>query len=132
MYTGGESHSLVVHCRLLTDCKYVIMTTLYLRDHFLQMLNLDLLGNSEGRRTLVNSEAIHQALGQVPDSQRAFIEFCLQEDPAKRPKASTLLKHPVLQEVHTRSYLRVCVTVCVFLDIHIEGAVHSCAESARI
>ena len=83
------------------------------------MLNLDLLGNSEGRRTLVNSEAIQQALGQVPDSQRAFIELCLQEDPAKRPKASTLLKHPVLQEVlgdssvTLRVYIRDCVCVSV-------------------
>ena len=78
------------------------------------MLNLDLLGNSEGRRTLVNSEAIQQALGQVPDSQRAFIELCLQEDPAKRAKASTLLKHPVLQEVRVDGSvsLRACVTVC--------------------
>ena len=63
------------------------------------MLNLDLLGNSEGRPTLVNKEAIQHALGEIQDSHRAFIELCLQEDPAKRPKASTLLKHPVLQEV---------------------------------
>ena len=63
------------------------------------MLNLDLLGNSEGRPTLVNKEAIQQALGKIHGPQRAFIELCLQEDPAKRPKASSLLKHAVLQEV---------------------------------
>ena len=83
------------------------------------MLNLDLLGNSEGRRTLVNSEAIQQALGQVPDSQRAFIELCLREDPAKRPKASTLLKHPVLQEVLGDSSvsLRVYIYDCVCVSV---------------
>ncbi len=101
------------------------------------MLNLDLLGNSEGRRTLVNSEAIQQALGQVPDSQRAFIELCLREDPAKRPKASTLLKHPVLQEVlgDCSMKLRMYVTVLVFLsclDIHVESAMYSGTESARV
>lgn len=63
------------------------------------MLNLDLLGNSEGRPTLVNKEAIQQALGKIHGPQRAFIELCLQEDPVKRPKASSLLKHAVLQEV---------------------------------
>ena len=63
------------------------------------MLNLELLANSEGRPTLANSEAIQHALGQIQDSKRAFIELCLQEDPAKRPKASSLLKHAVLQEV---------------------------------
>ena len=74
-----------------------------------QMLNLDLLANSEGRPTLVNREAIQHALGEIQESQRAFIELCLQEDPAKRPKASTLLKHAVLQEV---SYICTIIPSC--------------------
>ena len=89
------------------------------------MLNLDLLGNSDSRHTLVNSEAIHHAVeGLENEHHRAFIKLCLQEDPGVRPKASALLKHRVLQEVgllHTHIYtdLRTHKCTYIIMCIHI-------------
>ena len=63
------------------------------------MLNLDLLGNGDGRPSPVKQEAIKRVVLELDPARRGFIGLCLEEDPTKRPRASSLLKHPVLQEV---------------------------------
>jgi len=64
-----------------------------------KMLSLDLLGNGDGRPNPVKQEAIQRVLEGLGEPKRRFIQLCLQEDPSRRPKASSLLKHHVLQEV---------------------------------
>ena len=63
------------------------------------MLNLDLLGNGDGRPSPVKQDAIHRALEGLGEPKKLFIQLCLQDDPGRRPKALSLLKHHVLQEV---------------------------------
>ena len=63
------------------------------------MLNFDLLGNGDGRPSPVKQEAIQRALEGLGEPKRLFIQLCLQDDPGSRPKAVSLLKHHVLQEV---------------------------------
>ena len=68
----------------------------------LQMLNLELLVEGRG----VKKEDIDNTLSKLrPERRQQFIAECLYVDPAKRPRASHFIKHPVLQEV--------CVCVCV-------------------
>ncbi len=62
------------------------------------MLNFDLLGNGENP-IRVKKESISQALNGLSGSQGEFVEMCLREDKEERPSATTLLKHPALQEV---------------------------------
>ena len=64
-----------------------------------QMLNLDLQGNGDGRLSPVKQDAIHLALEGLGEPKKLFIQLCLQDDPGSRPKALSLLKHHVLQEV---------------------------------
>ena len=63
------------------------------------MLNLDLIGN--GENFLALKESIGKYVDALEPHKKQFVELCLREDPKARPKANTLLKHPVLQEVAT-------------------------------
>ena len=61
------------------------------------MLNLELLSETRG---VIKKEDIDNALSKLgPERRQQFIADCLREDPTKRPRASQLIKHPVLQEV---------------------------------
>ncbi len=64
-----------------------------------QMLNFDLLGNGENP-SRVKKESIHQALNGLTGPQREFVDLCLRQNKEERPSATTLLKHPALQEVY--------------------------------
>ena len=77
-----------------------------------KMLSLDLLGNGDGRPNPVKQEAIQRVLEGLGEPKRRFIQLCLQEDPSRRPKASSLLKHHVLQEVRVRRFPLCLNTVC--------------------
>ena len=66
--------------------------------HPTQMLNFDLLGNGENP-SRVKQESIHQALSGVIGPQQEFVDMCLRQNKEERPSATTLLKHPALQEV---------------------------------
>ncbi len=63
-----------------------------------QMLNFDLLGNGENP-SRVKKESIHQALHGLTGPQQEFVDICLRQNKEDRPSATTLLKHPALQEV---------------------------------
>jgi nuclear receptor-binding protein len=66
----------------------------------LEMLNLDLLGAGEASRSIVKKDVIDNVLANLrPERRQQFIRMCLSEDPSIRPRASQLLKNPVLQEV---------------------------------
>ena len=71
--------------------------SLSLHPFFSQMLNLDLLGN--GEHFLAVKESIGKYVDALEPHKKQFVELCLREDPKARPKANSLLKHPVLQEV---------------------------------
>ena len=63
------------------------------------MLKLELLGGGE-HRGIIKKEDIELALNNLrPERRQQFITLCLSDDPSKRPRASQLLKNPVLQEV---------------------------------
>ncbi|XP_064383262.1 nuclear receptor-binding protein-like [Halichondria panicea] len=64
----------------------------------LEMLNFDLLGNGENP-SRVKKESIHQALHGLTGPQQEFVDICLRQNKEDRPSATTLLKHPALQEV---------------------------------
>lgn len=66
------------------------------------MLNFELLGNGDGAHghTSPKQEAVLRAVEGLHKKKREFIELCLHRDPDMRPRAQSLLKHPVLQEVY--------------------------------
>ena len=68
------------------------------------MLNLELLGTGEPSRSIVKKDDIEKALKNLRMERREFIRLCLSGDPENRPKASQLLKNPVLQEVGGRGW----------------------------
>ena len=70
------------------------------------MLNLELLGTGEPLRSIIKKDDIEKALQNLRAERREFIGLCLSVDPEKRPKASQLLKNPVLQEVGGRGWGR--------------------------
>ena len=82
----------IYHSQLHVSCLELIFFV------FTQMLNLDLLGNGDNPSP-VKKESIHQALERLSGPQRVFIELCLRERKEDRPSATSLLKHPALQEV---------------------------------
>ena len=97
----------------LGTCTWVLMTD---SAPFLspQMLNLDLLGAGEASRSIVKKDVIDNVLANLrPERRQQFIRMCLSEDPSIRPRASQLLKNPVLQEVLCVCVCAVCVCVCV-------------------
>lgn len=66
----------------------------------LEMLNLELLGNGDSHPGRVAmKQLIQHALEGLDEPRREFIKSCLQEEPSLRPRATSLLKQAVLQEV---------------------------------
>ena len=65
------------------------------------MLNFELLGNGDGAHghTSPKQDVVLRAVEGLHKKKREFIELCLHHDPEMRPRAQSLLKHPVLQEV---------------------------------
>ena len=95
-----------------------------------QMLNLDLLGNGDGRPCPVKPESIARAVEGLEGPRRHFIRLCLSVDPSQRHTASALLKLPVLQEVRggvcVWIYECECVSGCVCACVRVCVSVSAC------